>query len=107
FSKQSNKIQRLFDVLKAAITIFLLTIFEIYPMIKISLANKIRFPKKYNLLRSPDSRLPGLRKFIQLCLKNQLNMSLGILLIIIIVASLAFWKITPSLYKKSLILLII
>ncbi|KRM96316.1 hypothetical protein FC19_GL000603 [Liquorilactobacillus aquaticus DSM 21051] len=107
FSKVPNKVQRLFDALKAVITIFLLTIFEIYPMVKISLQNHIRFPKKYDLLRSPDSRLPGLRKFIQLCLKNQLNMSLGILLIIIIIVSLALWRITPPLYQKSLVLLII
>ncbi|MFT8547895.1 hypothetical protein [Liquorilactobacillus satsumensis] len=88
--------------LKASLLTLGMTLFEIVPMIVLSVQNKIHFPRKYNLLRSPGGKLPDIFSFIGLCLKNQLNMSLGIFVLLIIIAGVIYWKKMPKLYQVSL-----
>ncbi|MFT8870418.1 hypothetical protein [Liquorilactobacillus nagelii] len=86
---------------------FLLTFFEFYPLVRLSLLNNIHFPTRYNLLVSPNGKLPDLNSFLATALSNQLTKNLGIILLLILIGELIMWRMVPKLYRWSWILLVL
>lgn len=82
--------------------IFLLqTVFVFYPIINYSINNQIHFPKKFNLMHSPDGKLASLGSYIVASLNNHLSKTLGIIFLVIFILGIILWKKMPQIQRFS------
>lgn len=92
---------------KLILSTLMLLLFELYPLVKLTLFNNIHFPAKYNLVRSPTGKLPSLGNFLRLAFNDQLTKNLGLLLPLILIGCLLLWRKMPLFYRWSWILLVL
>lgn len=99
--------QRVLAACKLLVSTFLLTLFEFYPLIRLSLLNNIHFPTRYNLLVSPNGKLPSISSFLVTACNNQLTKNLGIMFLMVLLGCLIMWQKMPQLYRWSCALLVL
>lgn len=96
-----------FNIAKGIGLFSLQILFTIYPLVLLTLRNHIHFPTRYNLMVSPGGELASLGTFISESANNQLNRSLGVILIIIVIGGFLKLRKMPIVYKYSFLFMCI